>query len=419
MKIKFLISLLISATLWSCENQVFEKYKANVPTYISYEDLRSSIQILDASELQNPGKIYFYNDYLYINEYLKGIHIIDNSDPTNPENIAFISIPGNVDNAIKNDILYADSYVDIVALDISDLQNITEVDRLKDIIPYTLPPYDDNYRVDEVDRDKGIVIAWEIEDVEKEVTSPNYPIYLDYSLESTMINSSSSYSSGASSFGIGGSMARFTIYENYLYTIDNSSLNIIDISNYNNIIKTSTSYLGWNIETIFPHGDNLFIGSQNGMLIYDVSDPINPVKLSQYSHITNCDPVVVNDTLAYVTLRSGNNCGGTTNRLDVINISDLTLPTLLKTYGMTNPHGLGIDSTTLFICDGDDGLKIYNTSNPLDISSNIITSFEEINAFDVIPLNGVLMLIGENGLYQYDYSNLENIELLSTININN
>ncbi|MEA3316621.1 MAG: hypothetical protein U9R54_01535, partial [Bacteroidota bacterium] len=74
---------------------------------------------------------------------------------------------------------------------------------------------------------------------------------------------------------------------------------------------------------------------------------------------------------------------------------------------------------TLFICDGDDGLKIYDTSDPLNISSNIITSFSDINAFDVIPLNDVLMLIGENGLYQYDYSDLENIQLLSTITINN
>ncbi len=421
MKLKFsIILLIILATFESCEDQVFEKYKANVPQYLSYEDLRSSITTLETRDLENTGKIYFYNNYLYINEYLKGIHIIDNSDPSNPENIAFISIPGNVDIAIKDDILYADSYIDIVALDISDLQNISEVDRLEDIIPYTLPPYDENYRVDEVDRDKGVVIAWEIKEIEKEVNTPNYPIYLDYKFDGIMTNSSSSYSmsSAGSSFGVGGSMARFTIYNDYLFTIDNSFLNIIDISNSGNIINTSTCYVGWNIETIFPHENNLFIGSQNGLLIYDISDPINPIKLSQYSHITSCDPVVVADTLAYVTLRSGNNCGGTTNRLDVINIANLSSPTLLKSYGLTNPHGLGIDNNTLFICDGDAGLKIYDTSDPLTISSHKIASFSDIHAFDVIPFNEVLMLIGENGLYQYNYSDLENIELISTININ-
>ncbi|MEA3317759.1 MAG: hypothetical protein U9R54_07360, partial [Bacteroidota bacterium] len=297
MKLRFAIFLLVSVSIfWSCEDQIIEEYKANVPQYLSYEDLRSSIQTSEATELENPGKIYFYNDYLFVNEYTEGIHIIDNSDPSNPENIAYISIPGNVDIAVKNDILYADSYIDIVALDISNLENITEVDRIKDIIPYTLPPYDENYRVDEIDRDKGVVIGWEIKKIEKEVTSPNYPIYLDYGLKSSMINSSSSYSGREISFGVGGSMARFTIYQNYLYTIDNAMLNIIDISDYSNLINTSTCYLGWGIETIFPHGDNLFIGSQSGMLIYDVSNPITPVKLSQYSHITNCDPVVVNDT---------------------------------------------------------------------------------------------------------------------------
>ena len=50
---------------------------------------------------------------------------------------------------------------------------------------------------------------------------------------------------------------------------------------------------------------------------------------------------------------------------------------------------------------------------------NIITTFPDIQAYDVIPLNGVLMLIGDDGLHQYDYTDLSDIKLLSTIAISN
>ena len=70
------------------------------------------------------GKIYFKDHYIFVNEYQKGIHVIDNEDPRNPQIIKFIEIPGNVDMAIADDILYADSYVDLLSIDISDIGNI-------------------------------------------------------------------------------------------------------------------------------------------------------------------------------------------------------------------------------------------------------------------------------------------------------
>lgn len=417
-----LFYLFIAVFFSNCDDQIIETYMANVPIYITYDELRSSVQAESPTELKNPGKIYFYNNYLFINEYLEGIHIIDNSDPSSPQNIAFISIPGNVDIAVKDDILYADSYVDLVAFDISDMNNIAEVNRIKDIFPYTLPPYDENYRVDEVDYDKGIVVDWELKKVTREVEERNYPVYpwykMDYML-SSYSNGTSGYSSGASTFGVGGSMARFTIKGNVLYTVGSSSLNVIEINNVDDINLLKTVYIGWNIETIFPSGNNLFIGSQSGMSIYDISNPYNPTYISDYWHITSCDPVVVGGNYAYVTLRSGNLCGETSDQLDVIDISDLTSPTHVRSYSMNEPYGLGIDNSTLFICDGSAGLKIYNATDPLKITDNIIATFPNIQTYDVIPVNGILMLIGENGLFQYDYSNLTDIKLLSTIRIAN
>ena len=416
--ISFLISIIL---LGSCEDKIIETYTANIPIYITYEELRTSVQYETSKGLEKPGKIYFYNDYLFINEYLEGIHVINNSDPSAPQNLGFIKIPGNVDIAIKDDILYADSYVDLVALDISDLNNINEVNRIQDIFPYILPPYDENYRVDDVDYSKGIVVDWEIKKVTREVEQNTYPVFpwyesTDYML-SSYSNGNAGYASGSSSFGVGGSMARFTGKDNTLYTIDSYSLNVVDIQTVDDILLTKTIYIGWNIETVFPSGNNLFIGSQQGMFIYDISNPFDPTYISDYWHMTSCDPVVVEGDYAYVTLRSGNLCQGETNQLDVIDISDLTEPTHVKSYSMTEPYGLGIDDEILFICDGSAGLKIYDAYDPMNIDNNLIADFPDIETYDVIPLNGILMLIGDDGLYQYDYSNLTDIQLLSSITI--
>lgn len=420
-----ILTIILAVILFTnCDDKVIETYIANVPIYITYDELRSSVQVGNSRVLQNPGKIYFYNNYLFINEYLKGIHIIDNSNPAAPINLHFISIPGNVDITIKDDILYADSYIDIVALNISDINNITEANRLENILPYILPPYDKNYRIDEIDYSKGVVVDWELKKITRNINEQRYPVYPWFYNEDYMISSYSNGTSGSSlgsssSFGIGGSMSRFAAINNVLYAIDNYSLNIIDITDYNNLSLLKSLNIGWNIKTIFPFDNKLFIGSQNGMLIYDISIPSNPTFISDYWHITSCDPVIIDGDYAYVTLRSGNLCGEASNQLDVIDISNLTSPTLVRSYPMTEPYGLGIDKSTLFICDGSAGLKIYDISDVSHITDNIISVFPDMQSYDVIPVNGILMLIGDDGLYQYDYSDLSDIQLLSSIAIVN
>jgi hypothetical protein len=98
-----------------------------------------------------------------------------------------------------------------------------------------------------------------------------------------------------------------------------------------------------------------------------------------------------------------------------VNNKNLNLPKMVMSYGLTNPHGLGKDGDLLFICDGSAGLKVYDASDPKNITGNLIYSYPNIQAFDVIPIGKILVLIGDNGLYQYNYSNVKNISLLSSI----
>ena len=85
---------------------------------------------------------------------------------------------------------------------------------------------------------------------------------------------------------------------------------------------------------------------------------------------------------------------------------------------MKNPHGLGKSGDLLFICDGSAGLKVYDASDPKKIGENLIYTYPDINAYDVIPLGNLLVMIGDDGLYQYDYSDVRNIRLLSRIEVN-
>lgn len=176
--------------------------------------------------------------------------------------------------------------------------------------------------------------------------------------------------------------------------------------------------MGWGIETIFPYKDKLFIGSTTGMFIYENKNPEKPFLLSQVNHFRACDPVVVQDNYAYVTLRSANNgvrCDGDVNQLDVIDITNVTSPVLSKVYPMESPYGLGIDKNDLFICEGKSGLKRYNASKPLDLQ--LTQHIKDMDSYDVIPLGKTLLMIGKDGLYQYDYSDPKNLKQLSVIKV--
>ena len=62
--------------------------------------------------------------------------MIDNTNPASPQNIAFIDIPGNLDIAIKGNIMYADNYADLLTIDISDMQNPNLTCRDEEVFNY-------------------------------------------------------------------------------------------------------------------------------------------------------------------------------------------------------------------------------------------------------------------------------------------
>lgn len=394
------------------------------PVYSTSAQIKAAVALETPREMSQIGKIYFKDGYLFINEIGEGIHIIDNRVPANPKILSFLKIPGNYDLAIRGNTLYADSYVDLVAFDVSDLSAIKEVNRIERLFNnYTTMGY-------LVGSDLGVLTDWQkVENVIvqesdcRNVYQPWGGIYYNDGF-ALMSSASASYNKQAafaptpsSNAGIGGSMARFTISGDHLYALDGSNLDIVNVSIQTKPEQKKEFPLAWDVETLFPYYDKLFVGSRTGMYIVDLANPEEPSIISQYQHLRSCDPVVVEGDYAFVTLRSGSTCEGFTNQLEVIDLSNLKSPQQVAIYPMTNPHGLGIDQGTLFICDGLDGLKAYDATDVKTISQNQLAHYKNIQALDVIPFQHVAMVIGQDGLYQYDYSDLKDIKLLSQLPI--
>ncbi len=424
LKMKNLFKLLLMAPIiafWGCEDKVVRIYDANTAVTVSFEYWRKTEPKLSTqSQLKNPGKIYMYKNALYINERGKGIHVYDNSNPSNPIDKGFVKIHSNYDVAVKGNTLYAGSYTDILLFDVSNPLNPVYLSREENVfdVHYDLVKqgFDEDYPIEGCDLAKEVVLRWEIKTVEKEYEDessslwgfPNNDIVMF-----SMAEASAMAPSGGS--GTGGSMASFTITNNTIYVLDRWSLKYASLSDERDLPLFEEIWLSRTAETLFPHGNNLFIGTTSGMLIYDVSNDGVPSYLSAFNHWTGCDPVVVSDNKAYVTLSSG--CGVVRNELHVVDITDLSNPELIKSYEFDHPLGLGVDKNTLFLCDDNAGLKVFDVTDSEAIKDNMIKHYNGINAYDVIPWNNLLIMVGDDGIFQYNYSDPENMFQLSQITV--
>jgi hypothetical protein len=129
------------------------------PMYASEFDT-DGIRVTDSQPVKNPGKIYYYGSYLFLNESGKGVHIINNADPSNPQKMKFLEIPGVGDISIRGNVMYANSFRDLLSINITDLNNITEIGRLSNVFSevFMLPPEGGYFEC--IDPNKGRIVGW-------------------------------------------------------------------------------------------------------------------------------------------------------------------------------------------------------------------------------------------------------------------
>lgn len=385
-------------------------YTIYTPVLHTTADVRAAIKSDIAQPIESPGKIYVKGNIIFLAEKEKGIHIIDNSNPSAPVNKAFITIPGNEDMGVNGNILYADCYTDLLAIDISNTNNVSLKNYIANIYP-------ERRSISGYYMDSGKVVTdWIKRDTVVDANFSGGGYWWGGGLFLSSGTAAQSISSSSSSTGTSGSMSKIAIIQDHLYTVSSEnlqSLNIASVTSPTYLNKTNLHMGIGSAETIYPFQDKLFIGSSSGMYIFSIANPDAPTLLKTFTHASACDPVITDGTNAFITLHSGTTCGGIKNELEVVDVTNVLNPTLITTYSMTKPYGLAKDNNILIICD--DVLKFYDAMN---VSSIQLKKSVTMSApYDVICINGIAVVTAKDGLYQFDYSDINNIKQISYLSI--
>lgn len=300
----------------------------------------------DLTEAIPKRKIFLNGNNFFIVDYQKGVLCYDVSDPKNVKFKSSLRLEGVVDIAVRGSYLFANQYDELIVLQIDfnkgDL--IRELKRIKDVFP--------NYR-----ETPGTQVA---------------------SLK--MYNSLNTYKEnvtlGGTNPSIGGSMSCISLKGSVLYAITDQKLMTFNarISEPDYLLqKTSTKNLPVErgiLETIWVDKKRLFIGSKVGVFIFDLQNRLDPNFVHTYTHDRACDPVVVWENYAYITMRDGYayddvwDCEDSPNQLFVANITNPEYPVRTSIIEMENPHGLSVSDQLLIVCDGRAGLKVFSLNKP-------------------------------------------------------
>ena len=408
-------SMIFSSCVDECEDLTeFVEYH---PVYVDNVEFQKPVEFEAARDIEVPGVINRYGQYLYINEYNQGVHVINNADPANPVREGFIAINNNRHFVINNGLMYANRYGDMVVIDIRQPGAAAEINRITEA-------FDTEVVID----DQGIITHYErtasIQSRPCHETSngwwwgENGTLLVDNLAfsESTITasqsrNLSDGFFSGSSETS---STTRFTITEDKLFVLAMGQLTEYDLSNGSEPSVLSSQFLSINPETLYPFNEYLFVGGTNGMNIMDISQ--SPARhISTFDHANSCDPVVANEKYAYVTLRGGNRCNGFTNQLDIIDISNVFNPILIQSHPLTSPRGLTLLNDHVYVCDGSEGIKVFNVTR--DNRGVRMEGYDALYAQDVLPVNeDVIVVSGNNGIYQLSVKDGEQPSLISIIN---
>ena len=395
------------------------------PIFATVEELTMDISIDPPLDYAQSGKVITYGDYVFVNSPNKGIHIVDNTDPGNPINKSFISLAGNIDMAIVDDHLYADMFSALVVLDISNIDEpiLLEDYTVEDVFYFDqywnypsweeLEAYDyDRVGYENLDMSQGIVLDWEIEIRQEEVE--NYDMY---SIGVAVKDSEdmSTEDGGSGQVSTAGSMTRFLPIDQFLYTISFNELVLFELTSSHQPLRWGKLDTETWAETLFRLNDILYVGSTNGMLMYDVTDAGNPSYINRIEHFRSCDPVVADEAYAYVTLRGGTNCWTDLNELQIIDIQDSQNLSVVGRHILYNPHGLAVIGDHLIVCDGTAGVKVVDIADRT--APKILGTYPIDFAYDVIVSYPTALVVGEQVMYQYDISNLPELVKISEFDI--
>ncbi len=326
------------------------------------------------------GKIFMEGSVLYVVHPGIAVERFDLSSLDNIQSIGVVRVPGITDAVARGQYLFANSFEDLVLFKFdSETGDELELDRIENMFPEKVS-----------EAPNSLNLAW------FKTADEAQQSFITAGQSPPDINS--------------GSMNALALFGQTVYGVNRNSLNTIafDVTAPKNamLLVTDEQQIGnGDLETASVNEQALYLGAQMGMHIFDLEDPEFPRHVSSYRHRRSCDPVAVQDEIAFITQRDGRDCSGTVNQLDVVDISNPNRPFSIAKYQLTNPHGLAIQQDLLLVCDGRDGLKVFDATNPKRLLQR--THLDGFFAYDVLydPANKIAIVSVSNGFRLYGMEN--------------
>lgn len=318
--------------------------------------------------------IYLYDTLMLASDINSGLKIYSVKEATSPNHLITIPLTGNSSSAMKNNLIFANSWDGIYVFKLNSDLSFDTISTIK----------------------------------------KTYYNCIDYEPMSERCGlfgcaSNVSYSDGAvSQSGTGGSYALFAVKDTFLYYLDDYEVITMSIANEDTLKELSRTYVPWETETLFPTDNFLYLGGTNGMYILSLENPSKPAIIGTMEHFNAYDPVVVKDSIAFVTLRSA-----ARNVLLTVNVKDPSNPQLIKEYDATTPYGLAIQDSLLYVSNGYNGFTLYNILDPNNIEA--INIWPNTITKDFIWHENLLYSMGFSSFAIYDVTNPLDPVKLSTI----
>ena len=239
-------------------------------------------------------------------------------------------------------------------------------------------------------------------------------VFLAIGMVSCSKDSESIFTGNNSGSGKAGSTATIITYNGFIYTVDNDHLRTLSLADPANPAEVSSIFLGEGIETIFAYEDHLYLGTRNGILLYDIKDGANPRFTGNSFHFPARDPVVVNGDFAYSTTNWGDENGSSGGSLSVISVLNKNNPITINTFNQEFPCGLGLSDDILYVCNGRYGINIFRTfpNGELEFLKNITTD----PVYDCIPAGKLLICQTKTGIWLFNIEDNANPVFVQRIN---
>ena len=322
------------------------------------------------SGLRSAVSMSLLDTRLFVSDSRSGIHVYDVTDVDMPRHQFTIPLYGNRSTAARGDIVYANDSRGLHVIRVTE----TSWEIVKTIHQVPEPePIPDIVLVD--GRNNGFGCAC------NGLVPAETP-------------------AGVASPSTGSSFATFAVIDDYLYYVDGVDLVTMDISAPEDPVEIARFHINWTVETLFPTANFLFVGGTRGMYIFDRSAPATPVLVSSVQHFRACDPVVVWEEMAYVTLRGDNRCGDSPNVLLSISIADPKRPVIVGERTMDPPWGLTVNEALLYVSTGPKGFELLDIATPK--TPVLVKKWYHGETRDFIWDNDRLYVMGTDDVSLYD-----------------